>query len=98
MYYVYILRCIDNSLYTGTTNDVLKRYEKHLVGVGAKYTRAHKPVLIEIVIECDTKSEALKLERKIKSLNKSQKEKLVLLSQDIVELLELDDRKIQKSN
>ena len=98
MYYVYILRCFDNSLYTGVTNDVLKRYKKHQEGHGAKYTRAHKPISIEFVIKCDTKSEALKLERKIKSLLKSQKEKLILLDDEVMNKLEIQIQNIEKSN
>lgn len=98
MYYVYILRCSDNSLYTGVTNDVLKRYKKHQEGNGAKYTRVHKPISIELVIKCDTKSEALKLERKIKSLLKSQKEKLILLDDEVMNKLEIQIQNIEKSN
>ena len=98
MYYVYMLRCIDNSLYTGTTNDVNKRYEKHLLGTGAKYTRAHKPVSIELIIECVSKSEALKLERKIKSLRKSQKEQLILKDTKVINNLDIHIQNIKKSN
>lgn len=76
MYYTYMLRCDDNSLYTGYTNDLQKRFEKHLSGKGAKYTRANKPkqlVYLEIFQE---KSDALKREIEIKKMGKNQKESL----------------------
>ncbi len=41
-YYVYIIRCQDNSLYTGITTDVERRYEEHKKGIGAKYTKIKK--------------------------------------------------------
>lgn len=78
MYYVYILRCENNLLYTGITNDVERRFEEHKSGAkGAKYTKAHKPLGIEAVWESETKGNALKLEYKIKQLTKSEKEDLI---------------------
>ena len=80
MYYVYILKTERNTLYCGYTDDVEKRYKAHLEGKGAKYTRANKPV--ELVYKCafETKSEAMKEERRIKKL--SRKQKLELLASD----------------
>ena len=98
MYFVYILRCIDNSLYTGMPTDVEKRFEKHLLGIGAKYTRSHKPVSIELILNCQTKGEALKLERKIKSLTKSDKEKLLLKDKSLLDQLKINEGNIEKSN
>ena len=98
MYYVYILRCEDNSLYTGITNDVYKRYEKHVLGTGAKYTKAHKVKSIEIIIRTSSKSEALKLEYKIKKLTKENKEKLIQLNSKILYDLEIEEINIEKSN
>lgn len=77
-WYVYILRCMDNSLYTGITTDVKRRYKEHIMGKGAKYTRVKKPIKIEKIIECDSRSEATKLELKIKKMKKLEKEKLIL--------------------
>ena len=77
MFYVYILRCADGSLYCGYTNDVEKRFEKHKSGKGAKYTKAHLPLEVVYVQEFDNKSDALKRECEIKKLTRSQKEKLV---------------------
>lgn len=98
MYYVYILRCDDHSLYTGITNDVHKRFEQHVLGKGARYTKSHKVKSIEIIISTLSKSDALKLEYKIKKLTKSNKEKLILLNQDIMEYLGIDKTNVEKSN
>lgn len=78
-YYVYILRCEDNSLYTGITTDVERRFSEHLGknGKGAKYTKVHKPVKIEKVFSCCGRAEASKLEYKIKRMTKEQKENLI---------------------
>lgn len=76
-WHVYILRCIDNSLYTGIAKDYEKRFKEHLLGVGAKYTRSRKPVKIEKIFICESRSEALKLEIKIKKLSKAKKEEII---------------------
>lgn len=77
MYYVYMLKCVDDSFYCGYTNDVEKRFEKHKSGKGAKYTRSHLPLEIVYVEEFETKSEALKRECEIKAMTRIQKEKLI---------------------
>ena len=77
MFYVYILRCADDSLYCGYTTDVEKRFEKHKSGKGAKYTRSHLPLEIVYIEEFESKSDALKRECEIKSMTRSQKEKLI---------------------
>lgn len=76
-WYVYIVRCSDNSLYTGITNDLNKRLRKHNEGKGAKYTRARLPVRLMMFQTVDSKSDALKLEIKIKKLSKAAKEALI---------------------
>lgn len=76
-YYTYILLTKDNTLYCGYTDDVQKRFEDHLSGHGAKYTRAHKPVSIVYEACFDTKSEAMKEESRIKRLKKSEKVMLI---------------------
>ena len=76
-YYTYLILTVDNTLYCGYTDDPEKRFEKHKAGLAAKYTRAHKPLKMVYVKELDTKSEALKEERRIKKLSRSQKEELV---------------------
>lgn len=77
MHFVYILRCGDNSLYTGYTTNVNRRLKTHNRGKGAKYTRSRLPVSIVYYKRVDSKSLALKLEARIKKLTKKEKEALV---------------------
>lgn len=80
MYYTYILRCEDNSLYTGITTDVNRRLEEHKSQSekSAKYTRTHKATKLEIVWVADNRVLASKLEYHIKKLPKSKKEQLII--------------------
>ena len=66
MWFVYIIECDDCTLYTGFTNDLESRFEKHKNGKGAKYTRSHKPKRIVFFEKYDNKIEAQKREREIK--------------------------------
>ncbi len=77
MNYVYILRCNDDSLYTGWTNNLEKRLKTHLAGKGAKYTKARLPVELVYYEEFEDKIEAMKREYKIKQLSRKEKLKLV---------------------
>lgn len=77
-WYLYMIRCEDNSLYTGITTDVERRFQQHFLGKGAKYTKSHKVKEIEIIIEFENRSEASKKEYWIKSLGKSKKEELLI--------------------
>jgi len=70
---VYLLKCSDNSLYCGITNDVETRVPRHNARTGAKYTRSRLPVELIAVSKDLTKSEALKLEHHIKQLQASEK-------------------------
>ncbi len=65
---VYLVRCSDNSLYCGITNHLAKRLAAHNSGKGAKYTRSRRPVVLVVVSRSMTKSEALKLEYRIKQV------------------------------
>lgn len=76
-YYTYIILTEKNTLYCGYTDDVEKRFQAHLEGKGAKYTRANKPIKIVYQKEFGSKSEAMKEEARIKKL--THREKLVLL-------------------
>lgn len=76
-WYVYILRCEDNSLYTGITNNLEKRYQDHCKKKGAKYTKSHLVKKIEIFFQVNNRSEASKLEYKIKKMDKKSKENLI---------------------
>lgn len=77
MYYIYILRCRDQSLYIGITTDVIKRYKQHSQKKGAKYTKSHPPISIEAIWKCKDRSIASKLEYWLKKLSKIQKENLL---------------------
>ena len=77
MNYVYILKCKDDSLYTGWTNNLEKRIKAHNNGKGAKYTRARLPVELVHHEEFEDKTDAMKREYQIKKL--SRKEKLELI-------------------
>ena len=70
---VYILQCNDNSLYTGITNHLQQRIEKHNAGKGAKYTRSRLPVVLVYQETVEDKSEALKREHQIKQLSRAEK-------------------------
>ena len=72
-WFVYILKCFDDSLYTGITNNLEKRIATHNAGKGAKYTKGRLPVTLIKKFEVESKSEALKLEIKIKKLSREQK-------------------------
>jgi len=76
MPYFYLARCNDDSLYSGSCNDLLEREEKHNSGKGAKYTRSRRPIKIIYSEEFETLSEAKKREAEVKKLSKSDKEKL----------------------
>jgi putative endonuclease len=77
MYYVYLLRCKDKSLYTGITTDVERRFKEHRDGTGGHYTRSHKPEKIMYREKAATRSDALKREAEIKSWPREKKMKLV---------------------
>jgi putative endonuclease len=77
MYFVYIVRCADGSLYTGSTTNVEERVKKHNDGKGARYTRGRTPVEVVYIEVTANKSAALKRELAIKGYTKKQKERLV---------------------
>ena len=79
-YWVYILRCADGTLYTGSTDDVDRRAAAHNSGRGAKYTRGRGPVAVVYREECPDKSAALKREAAIKRLTRPQKLALLAAS------------------
>lgn len=76
MWYTYIVRCSDGSLYTGITNDLSRRISQHNSGKGAKYTKYRSPVVMVYNESFETKSEASKREYAIKQLTKKEKENL----------------------
>lgn len=78
MWFVYILICSDQTLYTGITNNLEKRLAAHNNKKGAKYTKYRTPVTLIKSFEVADKSTALKLEYKIKQLPRSEKLKFEL--------------------
>lgn len=78
-WYVYIVRCSDHSLYTGIATDVERRLGEHNSDntLGAKYTRARRPVELVYQEKIGTRSEASKREYVIRKLSKNDKEALV---------------------
>ena len=77
MNYVYILKCGDNTLYTGWTNNLEKRFEEHKQGRGAKYTKGRGPLEIVYYEVFDNKVDAMKREYAIKKLSRKDKDILV---------------------
>ena len=77
IWYLYILRCGDGSLYTGITTDVQRRLAEHRSGKGAKYTRGRGPLELVYSEETENHSAALKRECAIKRLSREEKWKLI---------------------
>lgn len=75
--FVYILKCGDDSFYTGYTNDLDKRLKAHNKGIASKYTAARLPLVMVFSEECKDKSDALKKEYFIKTLSRPDKIKLI---------------------
>lgn len=76
-YMVYMVRCSDNSLYTGYTSNLSRRIKEHNAGTASKYTRSRLPVTLAFHIGVMTKPMALQVEYKIKQLTKAEKEAIV---------------------
>lgn len=77
-WFVYILRCRDDSLYTGIARDVASRIAAHEAGRGARYTRGRGPFRLCAKRRCKGQGDALRLEYAIKRLSREQKELLLL--------------------
>ena len=75
--YVYILRCSDDSLYTGWTTNLERRLSEHNTGRGGRYTRIHRPVEMVFTEEHPTRSAAMQREAAIKRWNRSRKLTLI---------------------
>jgi predicted GIY-YIG superfamily endonuclease len=76
-WWIYILQCVDGSLYTGSTTDVTARIAVHQAGKGAKYTRSHLPVTLVFTEPQPDQSSALKREAAIKKLSRTEKLSLI---------------------
>ncbi|KKU46752.1 MAG: hypothetical protein UX64_C0002G0008 [Microgenomates group bacterium GW2011_GWC2_46_7] len=77
-YFVYMLLCEGGSYYLGTTNNIAKRFQAHLAGKGASYTRSHKPLKVVYQEELPDKGSALSREHTLKKLSHAQK--VILIS------------------
>ncbi len=78
MYYLYILKCADGTLYTGITTDLKRRVAEHnSMKFGAKYTSSRRPVKLAYSKKFKNRSLVAKAEAEIKKLKKSQKLKLI---------------------
>jgi putative endonuclease len=76
VWFVYVARCADGSLYTGIARNVAERIRAHDAGKGAKYTRGRGPLQVCAVRRCRSKGEALRLELAVKALPRPRKEGL----------------------
>lgn len=77
MNYVYIIKCKDNSLYTGWTNNLERRFKAHTEGKGAKYTRGRGPLELVYFEEFEDKIEAMKREYEIKKMSRKNKLEMI---------------------
>ncbi len=72
-WYVYIIECVDHTLYTGISNDVNRRFANHCAGKGARYTRSHPPYALRYIEKCEDRKTAMKREIAVKRLPKNKK-------------------------
>ncbi len=78
-WFVYLLECRNGKIYTGITTDVERRFDEHLKGTGAKFTRANPSVQILAFKHCMSRSEASSMECTIKRLKPSEKKELAVI-------------------
>ena len=91
MYYTYMLRCEDNSIYTGITIDLERRLKEHLEqkGKGAKYTKRHKAKKMDAAWKSKDRVLASRLESALKTLKKEEKEKLIAKESKLSDFFEV---------
>ena len=89
IYFVYIVECSDQTLYTGIARDLSARIEEHnSSSKGAKYTSGRRPVTLVYQKQVASRGEALKLEHQLKRLSRSQKNDLIKNQERVTELAE----------
>ena len=76
-WFLYMLRCKDNTFYTGITTNLERRLTQHNDGIASRYTRSRKPVVMVYNENCDDRSSALKRESAVKKLTRTEKELMV---------------------
>jgi len=85
-WWLYLLLCQGNKTYTGTTTDVERRFQKHFLGTGARFTRINRPIKILAAQPFSDRSTACKAEYQLKQ--RSQQEKLVWAQQWVWDVVE----------
>ncbi len=76
-WFLYLIECLDGSIYTGITTDVAARYTAHANGKGARYTRMHPPARLLACVEHPDQSSALKAEYRVKQLTAAEKRQFI---------------------
>ena len=88
LYYVYILRCSDDSYYTGITNDLKKRFAEHQLGYKKdSYTHKRRPLTLEFYQEFNDVLQAIYFEKKIKGWTRAKKQALIKGDFDMLQIL-----------
>ena len=83
IWYLYVVRCGDDTLYTGITTDLARRLNEHNTSKrGAKYTKARRPINLVYYELYQSRSNAQKAEHKFKKLTRTQKEKIIIRGQN----------------
>lgn len=85
-WFLYLIECVDGSIYTGITVDVAARYAAHLAGTGARYTRSHKPLRLLGVEAHPDRSSASQAEYRIKRLSAAEKRRYATRLSDALTL------------
>lgn len=91
-YFVYIIRLSNGSLYTGYTDDVLKRLRMHCAGKGSKVARSFPPRKVERVWKAESRSSALRLEAMIKRCSREEKERFIRRPSELIQKVVRDGR------
>lgn len=86
-WFLYVLRCADDSLYTGISPDVTQRLRLHESGRGARYVRGRGPLEVVCTLPMGSRGDALRAERRFKRVPKARKESLLSDRQSLVEFL-----------
>lgn len=73
VWHLYLIECVDGSLYAGITTDVERRFRLHAAGKGARYTRSHKPLRLVAAVAVGSRGEALRAEWALKQLPRGEK-------------------------
>jgi len=96
--YTYLIRCNDNSIYCGYTTNIKRRLNEHKRGIGSKYTKTHGVKKLELYVEVNTKSDAMKLECLIKKrFSKKNKEDFIAGRNDLIDRFGIEYIRIVRS-